>query len=76
MGLRFQKILMQTFLGNFLYFSIILLKRLSIGSNPQRNIASIAEREMPSENWEEPEVQLVFPEPQEAAVRLPLMRSA
>ena len=41
----------------------------------KRNIASIAEREMPLENWEELEVQLEFPE-QEAAARPPLIRSA
>ena len=41
----------------------------------KRNIAPIAEREMPLQNWEEPEVQLEFPE-QEAAARPPLIRSA
>ena len=42
----------------------------------RRNVASIAEREMPSENWEKPELHLEFPEPQEAAVKLSLMKSA
>ena len=70
---------------------LIELQQRWRGDNPQRsiasvaerempseekNVASIAEREMPSKNWEEPEVQLEFPEPQEASVRSPLMRSA
>ena len=40
----------------------------------ERSMATIVEREMPSEDWEEPEVQLEFP--QQEAARPPVIRSA